>query len=369
MNLKKTALVLLAVILASSLLIAGCTNEEKVLEKEGEVLENKEKTPETITVTDQEGREVTVPKEINRIVALGGPALRDVAILGAADKLVGTDLQSTSGNYFCVQAYPQIMDLPIVGTFNEPNIEAILELQPDLVLVSAAYTNADDVQGPTGIPTVALMGPQCDIRRYDDTYESLRIAGKLLGLEDRAEWLITYAEDKLNPIREITSKIPEEEKPKVYALVVHGINGTLAYAPLEWAGGYNVAKDFVISQDLWSARDIDPEKVLEWAPDVIIFGGSGGSTFADVLKAHPGLEATKAAKEGRIYQIFGPNFYHDLIQLVTETEYLAKLLHPDKFQDLDVEKEGNKMFKEVYGVDDLYNKVEEVRGLELYHWD
>lgn len=60
---------------------------------------------------------------------------------------------------------------------------------------------------------------------------------------------------------------------------------------------------------------------------------------------------------------------HDLVKLVVETYYMAKLLHPNEFHDLDVETEANIMFEEVYGVEDLYNKMQEARGLELYRWE
>ena len=317
------------------------------------------------TVVDQADRTVTVPRPIERVVPLGPPALRDTVILGAADKVVGVDSYSARGKMFCVQAHPELMDLPTVGTHREPNVEAIVNLKPDVVFVFHAA--ADPIQEQTGIPVVSLSGVRSDIREFSKTYKSLRLAGKVLGKEDRAEWLISYVEDKLDRIREITDEIPEEEKPKVYALVAYGIKHTRIYAPVEWAGGNNVAKEYLISHGLYSAQ-INPEQVIAWNPDVIFLGCSG-DRVAQLFEIHPGLEVTKAVKEGRVYQIFGPSVCWDLIQLVVETYYMAKLLHPDKFQDLDVEKEANKMFKEVYGADDLYNKVQEARGLELYRWD
>ena len=321
-----------------------------------------------LTLIDQADRTVTVSKPIKRVVPLGPPALRDIVILGAADKVVGVDSYSARGMLFCVQAHPELIDLPTVGTHREPDVEAILALKPDVVF--AFYAAADPIQEQTGIPVVSLSGVRADIREFSKTYESLRLAGWILGKEDRAEWLISYVEDKLDRIREITEEIPEEEKPKVYILAAYGIKDTMVYAPVEWAGGYNVAKEYLISYGLTFAQ-IDPELVIAWNPDVIFgrFKGDFDERVAELLETHPGLEVTKAVKEGKVYAIFGPYVCWDLIQLVVETYYMAKLLHPDKFQDLDVEKEANKMFKEVYGADDLYNKVQEVRGLELYRWD
>ena len=327
-----------------------------------------------LTLVDQADRAVTVPRPVERVVTLAPQPLRDAVIIGAADKVIGIDSLSAryAGKLFCVQAHPELLDLPTVGDYKEPNVEAILELKPDVVF---AYANdpeqADTIQEKTGIPAVCLKGVWIvEPAEFGKVYESLRIAGKVLGKEDRAEWLNSYVEDKLDRIRKITNEIPEEEKPKVYALVWCGITNTMIYAPIEWAGGNNVAKEYLLSHGLESAQ-IDPEQVIIWNPDVI-FGGLKGDfdeCVAQLLETHRGLELTKAVKEGRVYSVFGPMFSRDLIQLVAETYYMAKLLHPDKFQDLDVEKEANRMFKEVYGADDLYNKVQEARGLELYRWE
>jgi iron complex transport system substrate-binding protein len=317
-----------------------------------------------LTLVDQADRTVTVPRPVERVVTTAPPMLRDVVILGAADKVVGIGSSIASGGkkYFCVQAHPELLDFPNIGSQGEPNVEAILNLKPDVVFVRSSYLEvADSIQEQTGIPAVCLQG--VDSADFKKTYKSLSLTGKVLGKEDRAEWLISYVEDKLDRIRKITNEIPEEEKPKVYALVARGIQKTMVYAPVEWAGGNNVAKEYLLSHGLWYAQ-IDPEQVIVWNPDVIFL-----SRPAELLEVHPGLELTKAVKEGKVYTIFGPATCWDLIQLPVETYYMAKLLYPDRFQNLDVEKEANKMFKEVYGADDLYNKVQEARGIELYRWE
>jgi iron complex transport system substrate-binding protein len=323
-----------------------------------------------LTLVDDADRTVTVPRPVEKVVTTAIPALRDVVILGAADKVIGIDSGTATGGkkYFCVQAHPELLDLPTVGSRKEPNTEAILELKPDVVFVhSGSPAVADSIQEQTGIPVVCLQYVWTDPAAFSKTYESRRLTGRILGKEDRAEWLISYVEDELDQIREITNEIPEEEKPKVYALCSSGIKHTRVYGPVEWAGGNNVAKEYLLSHGL-AAAQIDPEQVIIWNPDVI-FLGCTGERVAQLLETHPGLELTKAVKEGKVYTIFGPAYAWDLIQLVSETYYMAKLLHPDRFQDLDVEKEANRMFKEVYGADNLYNKVAEARGLELYRWE
>jgi iron complex transport system substrate-binding protein len=251
-----------------------------------------------LTLVDQADRTVTVPRPVEKVVTTLIVVLRDVVILGAADKVIGIDSGTATGGgkkYFCVQAHPELMGLPTVGTYNEPNIEAILELKPDVVFVIANYPEqADSIQEKTGIPAVCLKGVYIvEPAEFGKVYESLRLAGKVLGKEDRAEWLNSYVEDKLDQIRKITNEIPEEEKPKVYALISSGIKKTRVYGPVEWAGGNNVAKEYLLSHGLESAQ-IDPEQVIIWNPDVI-FGGLKGDfdeRVTQLLETHSGLELT-----------------------------------------------------------------------------
>jgi iron complex transport system substrate-binding protein len=51
---------------------------------------------------------------------------------------------------------------------------------------------------------------------------------------------------------------------------------------------------------------------------------------------------------------------------LAEAYYMAKLFHPDKFKDLDVEAEGNLILKEFYGVDGLYTWL--LENSDLYRW-
>ena len=327
---------------------------------------------EVLTVIDSAGRIVTVPQPIERIVTAGIPALRNVVILGAADKVVGIDSSTADGGmkYFCVQAHPELLDLPTIGTDSEPNMETILELKPDVIFIEPSRSDvADSIQEKTGIPVFCTLHVVTSnfYMTSGSFSESFMLTAEILDKKDRADWLMSYVGDKLDRITKITAEIPEEEKPKVYALVASGIRMTGDYAPVELAGGINVAKEYLLSQGLEFAQ-INPEQVIVWDPDVILLGSSGESV-AKLLETHPGLEATTAVKEGKVYQIIGPMRWHDQIQLVVETYYMAKLLHPDEFYDLDVEAEANSMFEEVYGAEDLYNKVQEARGLELYRWE
>ena len=66
------------------------------------------------------------------------------------------------------------------------------------------------------------------------------------------------------------------------------------------------------------------------------------------------------------YMLFSPMTLDPAIS-ITVGYYLAKLFHPDKFEDLDVEKESNEIFERFYGVTDFYTKM--LDWSDLYRWE
>ncbi len=88
----------------------------------------------------------------------------------------------------------------------------------------------------------------------------------------------------------------------------------------------------------------------------------------DAVLSDPVLQSVNAVNNGSIYPVMiGLSGKGILAESVTQVLYLAKLFHPDRFEDLDVEEEGNEILKTFYGVDGLYTELE--NEFQLYRWD
>ena len=80
-----------------------------------------------VMVNDDLGKSVRLDQPANRIISLA-PHLTEIAFAaGAGDKLVGVVSYSDYP--------PAALDIPIIGSYNSINYEALVALQPDLVLV------------------------------------------------------------------------------------------------------------------------------------------------------------------------------------------------------------------------------------------
>ena len=319
-----------------------------------------------ITVLDVTDRIVTINKPVERIASSSMPQdIRVICALGAADRVVGVPDAMTGdavNRYPAIaMAYPELAELPIAGSpwYGTPNLEVIASLEPDLVLVS--YADADAVQEATGVPTMdAHVGePILD-------FKELTLMGYVLNEQDRAEELISYYNEKLDEVTEVTSDISDDEKPKVYL----GFWGELTYTPavyepVEVAGGESVAEEGAPGPYGAMMWQVSKEQIIAWNPDVILLhcvGAVGSLTIEDVL-SDPDLDSVSAVQNGKVYSTKGFMFGWDPATGVVESFYMAKLFHPDEFADLDVEEVGNEILEEVYGSDGIWTAMIEMCGI------
>ena len=326
-----------------------------------------------LTLVDQADRTVTINKPVERVASLVPGVTRVVIpVAGGIDNIVGvSNFVPTLGraNFIYVQAYPELLELPGIGWSGQENMELIVSIKPDVVFVTSEH--ADTIQGITGIPTVSVS-VNTWYEGDGGIFESYSLVGKVMGKEEGAEELISFVNDELDKVRAVTSDIPEPDKPKVYFthmyLASDITRAVTAYDPLDIAGGINVAAEF---KPAWisSVVDISKEQIVKWNPDIILIHGSGKTHELSIENTlnDPVLQTVNAVKNKRIYYTRGWYVYWDPTSGVTEAFYLAKLFHPDKFADFDVEKEGNEIMERFYGADGLYTWL--LDNSDFYRWD
>ena len=191
------------------------------------------------TLTDGKNRTVEVPKQVERVVCVGVGALRYSCYVGAADRAVGVEDYETKAGMSRLYNYvnfDKFKDLPVTGTNGEPYVEQIIDVAPQVIVMSAyASCDADELSAKTGIPVFVVPGS--DTTLDDKAYETIRLLGELYGLETRAQELTKYLKGIQTDLDTRTAKIADDQKPSVYVGGVsfkgqHGFEGTEAgYGP------------------------------------------------------------------------------------------------------------------------------------------
>jgi ABC-type Fe3+-hydroxamate transport system substrate-binding protein len=323
------------------------------------------------TIMDNLDRDITFYRPVERIVTTFPAVCRVIVELGGLDKLVGvsTSMGKFNPNLMEQIAYPQLKELPGVGLKEKTHLEQVVALKPDVVLCTTSLVTVKSVQEKTDIPAVGLSTSY----PYEDkgcAFDGYRLGGKLIRKEERAEELISFINEEFDKILAVTSEIPDSERVRVYYMGWGKITRPhmTEYSQIEIAGGINVAAGSGFG---WRA-ETTKEQVIDWNPDIILMhAGSGKSHFRGLLiediLLDPDLQTINAVKNGTVYYSKGGYIGRNPATGATEVPYMAKLFYPDKFKDLDVEKEGNRILREFYGVDGLYTWMQE--NCDLYKWE
>ena len=294
-----------------------------------------------LTVIDCIERIVTVKKPVNRVVSLEPIITEVIKAIGARDKVVGI-ATIWGGEVFL----PELSKLPSVGSYTNPDCEAILELEPDIVIqYSTRAPSFEDKLEPAGI-TVVRVDPGAAVDGNLMTREWKKL-GYILDKKDKAEELIDWYSEHLDEIKSRTEGLSNEDKRRVYAAFpfgsadrILGKNCYLGYA-CTLAGGFNIAGDVEYG------TTVDPEWVIAQNPDCIVLATplvaegyevddpTGLKERREKFMNRPAWEDVSAVKGGRVdmvawHMLGGPH-------LLFTTAYMAKWFYPDIFEDLDPE--------------------------------
>lgn len=305
------------------------------------------------TIVDGSGRTVEIPDAVESIVCVGVGALRYTCYMQGQELVVGVEDYETKAGMDRLYNYVNhdlFKDLPVIGTNGAPFVEEIIEVNPQVIVLSrSASVEADDLQNKTGIPVVVVPGS--DTTLDENCYETLRILGELYGKEERTRELTAY----LRGIEEDLGRRTEgiENKPTAYVCGVsfkgaHGFEGTEAnYGPFVLIKASNLAD----TTGQTGAFDIDMEQVLDWDPDVIFVDFNGLDLINEAYETNPEFfENLTAVQEGRVYsQISFRSYASNLDTALADAYYAATMMYPDRFADVELEEKIGEIFETLLG--------------------
>lgn len=328
----------------------------------------------TRVIVDCMDREVEIPETVESIVCVGVGALRYSCYVGAADLVVGVEDYETKPGMSRLYNYvnfDKFKDLPVTGTNGVPFEEEIINVDPQVIVVSTyASLDPDELSVKTGIPVV--MVPGSDTTLDEKAYVTIRILGELYHMEDRAAELTAYLKEIQKDLDARTASIPEEEKPTVYVGGVsfkgqHGFEGTEAYyGPFELIHANNLAN----TTDQTGAFNIDVEQVLAWDPEVIFLDFNGMSLINEDYANNPDFyHALTAVQDGRVYsQISFRSSASNLETALADAYYAACVMFPEQFADIDPVEKAGEIFTMLLGTnpyEDLKEAGYEFRPITL----
>jgi len=240
---------------------------------------------QTITVTDDLGRQVELATVPLRIISLAPSHSETVCAIASCDLLVGVDTNTD---------FPaELDDLPRVGNAFTPDIEAMVALDPDLVLADE-YSGVHEALERVGV-TVYAGTPQT----VAETLAYFTTMGTLLGAEEQAAALVANLEAEFARFGEYLtgSRSPSvfvELDPTPYSAGPESFIGEL----VTMAGGSNI-----VTADMGDFPQVSPEFVVAGDPDVILLTDAPYGETAAGVAARPGWSGLTAVTQGRVLEL------------------------------------------------------------------
>ena len=266
--------------------------EAEASAQEEEPTEEPETAEPAVTLTDMTGREITLDEPATRIVALTPSDCEILYAIGAGDLLVGR------GKYCDYPA--EVLDIPAVESGSDTNIEQIVELQPQVLIMSTMSQTDEQVQQleAAGIHVVVS-----DAQDIDGVYTAINMIGELVGKQDEAASVVESMQKTFDEIKanagDGTKTIYFEVSPLEYGLWTAG-TGTFMDEIANMMGLKNCFSDV----EGWAG--ISEEQVLERNPDYILtismYYGEG-PTPEEEIASRAGWENVTAVKNGKILNL------------------------------------------------------------------
>ncbi|MGH9220135.1 MAG: ABC transporter substrate-binding protein [Vicinamibacterales bacterium] len=232
-------------------------------------------------------------QDVPRRIVSFAPSVTEVLFeAGAGSRVVGV----TS---YC--RFPrEVLALPKIGGYLTPSYEALVALQPDLVVTLAEHADVEPRIRALGVPILRL-----DHRSLDGIVRSIEQVGERCRVTARAN----KAADALRQTLAGAKRLVGGARPRVlicfgraedFRRLTAAAPGTIHDDLITQAGGANVLASRAVAYPTLSA-----EGVMRLDPDVIIEFSSGGADATALRRQWSRLDALRAVRNGRVYVFTG----------------------------------------------------------------
>jgi len=278
-------------------------------------------------VTDEAGRRVIVPAQVRRIVTLSPDLTETVYALGLQGRLAGDTNECDTP--------AAAKSKPHVGEPQNPSLEAIVALRPDLILASTSINRPETVDALARLGIAVYTSNPHTVRGMLD---SINRMAELMGVEEQGKTLVSKLQARLDALDARLANLPLVHVLFVVwenPLFTIGQNTFIADA-LRFAG----AESVILSDHNWP--QISFEEVVRLQPDYILFTnnhtgtGSKQGSFAEgqtrlaQLRARPDWRSLQAVELGHVV-VVSDEMARPSPGMIGAIEELARELHPEAF--------------------------------------
>ncbi len=300
MRRKSGAKILSLLVIIGMLVFGGCTGQEAG--KQSDTALNADTlSSETNTITDDLGREVEIPANPQKVLALTKNMMDELYEIGIIP--VGRVEEYKNREELCA--------LPSVSTQQNPNLEAIYELKPDLILANT-FQHAQMAEGLEKSGAAVYFIDPTKVAN-DPWTDRITLMGSLLNREAEAS---AYLEKLDQLSAELQEKIAPANYQTGLMLLCGGDTISAAQPTGVWGallvklGIENIVPSGLPGSDKSTWVTYDAESIIEADPDLIILKASSNDKeqqkkIKSSFMQNPAWKELKAVKNANVYLLPG----------------------------------------------------------------
>ncbi|MGL9998957.1 iron compound ABC transporter iron compound-binding protein [Enterococcus sp. DIV1444a] len=315
---KKFTLTMMTLGLVATLGLAGCGKQEK------KATASSEKTEVTLPTKDRSGKEITLPKEANKIISLVPSTTEVIEDLGKTDQLIAVDTQSST-MMTDLKKLPQ-MDMMAVDA------EKLIALKPQIVYVNdinlasseSVWKQVEDA----GI-TVVNIPTSTSIKAIK---EDVQFIADSLSEHEKGQKLIKTMDQEIDEVTKIGKTI---KKPKTVLFEVAALpdiysfgNGTFLNEMIETIG----AKNVLANEKGW--LPVTEEAAIAAKPEVILTNVNYMKDPAKEILARKNWENVPAVQNKEVFEIDNMSSSLPNNHITKALKQMAKAVYPEEYKDL-----------------------------------
>lgn len=309
-----------------------------------------------ITVTDYLGREVQVPKNIERIACLYSFTGHTTILLGRGDEVVAVPGGLTR-EILVTRLYPHIADASVPRQSGAINVEELLRTEADIVFIRASDIRDERERqklDQSRIPYITV-----DFDNMEEQMRAIELMGEALDRVEEATRYLSFYQDTIQEIEEAMAALPEEEIVSIF----HSTNQPTR----TYSGGLSadwtriMTRNVTLGEELLGGRqDASIEQIFIWDPEAILVNTEETLHY---IKEDSQWAPLQAVRNDQIYLLpvgitrWG---HHGSIEIPMAMLWTAKNLYPQYFEELDLVQETGAFYERFFG-----SPMEEEEILEI----
>lgn len=280
----------LILLLTIMMMLSGCNTSQKTTEADKTSAETKNQEIRTIK---HEMGETEIKNTPKKIVTLELSFVDSLNALGI--KPIG--ISDDNKKDMITKLVGQEMDYTSVGTREQPNLEVISSLQPDLIIADAERHKGIYKDLQQIAPTVVLKSREST---YQENLDSFKTIAKAVNQEEAADKRLNEHE---KTIKELKSKLTVNSNMTVLPAVVRDTSFQ-AHTSSSYDGELleRMGLKNAIQQDQPHA-EMNLEQLVEINPDVLLLANNEGKLLTDEWKDNPLWKDLKAVKNKQVYSV------------------------------------------------------------------